>query len=131
MAQGDVVSVGLGDTVRFSVTLDLKRAQVDRREDRDNFSKVGFVMRERAKNKVAVGTPFFNFDNSFVTTDDQVIQSEALFRNPQESPGLFQQGDIWDVFLQYRGRDEADHGDPVRTHFLGRVGIGVTPPRGA
>lgn len=131
MAQGDVVNVGLGDTVRISVTLDLKKAQVDRREDKDRFNKVAFLMREKAKNKEVLGTPIFNFDTSIVTGDDQVVQVEAQFTNPQQSPGTFQQGDIWDVFLQYVGPEERSHNDAVRTHFLGRVGIGVTPPRGA
>lgn len=131
MAQGDVVNIGLGDTVKISVTLDHKKAQVDKRDDKDRFNKVAFVMREKAKNKEAFGTPIFTFDNLFVTGDDQVVQGEAHFANPAQAPGTFQQGDIWDVFLQYRSPTEQSHSDPERTHFLGRVGIGVTPPRGS
>lgn len=131
MAQGDVVSIGLGDTVRISVTLDLKKAQLDRRDDRDRFNKVAFTMREKAKNKEVSGTPIFNFDTSLVTGDDQVVQVEARFVNQTQAPGTFQQGDIWDVFIQYRNANGDSHNDQDRTHFLGRIGIGVTPPRGA
>ena len=131
MAQGDVVSIGLGDIVKVSVTLDLKKAQLDRRDDRARFNKVAFKMQEKAKNKEVSGTPFFNFDTSIITGDDQVVEVEARFVNPTQAPGTFQQGDIWDVFLQYRNQDGDPHNDQDRTHFLGRVGIGVTPPRSA
>ncbi len=129
MAQGDVVQVGLGDTVKISVTLALKRSELAKRADSDKFSNVSFFLREDKDKRLVESVPVFDVTNDVVTQDNQVITSDCHFKDP---PGqsVFRTGDIWDLFIQYRGPGEnTDHGDPIRTHFLGRIGIGVTPPR--
>jgi len=127
MAQGDVIQIAVGDTVTVSVTLDFKEAEIAKRPDKANFATVGFLIRESSKGKEESDQPFS--PRSIPGANDKPIQFDISFAPLSQDPNFFANGDVWDVFLQYRASDEGLHSDSTRTHFLGRVGIGVTPPR--
>ncbi|MGE0438843.1 MAG: hypothetical protein AB7L66_01105 [Gemmatimonadales bacterium] len=107
------VTIDVGDTVEVSFRLKFKKAEVQRRPDRDSFQKIAVEATSDSK-------AIFAFDRD-VTADDQTISGEIPFIASQFQPGFFKPGETWTVTAAYTGADQVSA--PERQFVIGTVVI--------
>lgn len=106
------VTIDIGDTVEVSFKLKFKKAEVQRRPDRDSFQKI-VVEGSTTGNKLIAA-----FDRD-VTTDDQTVTGEIAFIPAHFSPDFFKPGETWTIIAGYAGADLVTA--PDRKFTLGTV----------
>jgi len=128
------IQVPVGETVKASITLAYKKAEVARMPDASLYQAIDFMMRCDEKNALEQGAGKEFSDGRFMASssigaplsDDQAV--EVFFRFPANDPKvgkLFAAGQRWQLFMAYLDKDGSqfpNSGDP-RLLPIGEVGL--------
>lgn len=115
------IEIDVGDTVEVTFKLKYKKAEVQRRPDKDAYQRVVVEATSPVNSKVIMA-----FDQE-VTADDQAITGDISFAPTPHQPDFFKPGETWTVTASYTGADLTPA--PHRTFTLGTIVIRAAEAR--